>query len=74
MIQYESYTIENDSIYKQRPHIYWLMGAKANSLFAVATYSLKTKRLTIKRADEQIPPTHILQEFIDYCKSKGEWK
>lgn len=74
MIQYESYSIENDNIYKQRPHNYWLMGAKENCLYAVATYSLKTKRLTIKRADEQIPPINILQEFVDYCESKGEWK
>ncbi len=74
MTQYESYAIENDSIRKQRPHIYWLMGEKENALYAVATYSLKTKRLTIKRADEQIPPTNILQEFVDYCESKGEWK
>lgn len=74
MIQYESYAIENDNIYKQRPHIYWLMGAKGNSLYAIASYSLKTKRLIIKCANEHIPPTHILQEFVYRCESKGEQK
>lgn len=70
---FKEYGIENDMWYKKRKHIYYLMGIDKGECI-VATYSLKTKRLLIKCANEHIPPSHILKEFVDYCEKKGECK
>lgn len=67
---YKQYTIENDMWLKQRKHIYHLMGVSGNEVRPVASYSLKTKQLILKRANEIIPPEHILREFIEYCENK----
>ena len=66
---FKGYAIENDMWYKKREHIYYLMGIDKGECI-VATYSLKTKRLIIKCANELIPPTHILKEFVEYCENK----
>lgn len=68
---YKEYIIENDMWYKQRKHIYHLMGKEVNKLVCVASYSLKTKRLIVKDAPNSLPPEHILGEFIMHCENKG---
>lgn len=73
-MNFTKYGIENDMWYKKREHIYYLMGIDVGAEYIVATYSLKTKRLLIKYANECIPATHILREFVDYCEKKGENK
>ena len=72
MVQYDSYSIDNDRWYKKRKHIYHLMGLYNNGRCAciIATYSLKTKRLLIKHADEHIPESRILKQFVEYAESK----
>lgn len=72
MKQFKEYAIDNDMWLKQRKHIYHLMGLDGTGYYCVASYSLKTKRLIIKSANELIPPEHILREFITYCENKGE--
>ena len=72
MTQYESYQIDNDMWYKKRKHIYYLMGIyNGNCACVIATYSLKTKRLLIKCANEHIPESNILKQFIEYAENKG---
>ena len=70
---YESYQIDNDMWYKKRTHIYHLLGIYDDGHCAciIATYSLKTKRLLIKCANEYIPESEILKQFIEYAESKG---
>ena len=72
MTRYESYSIDNDMWYKKRKHIYQLMGIYNDGCCAciIATYSLKTKRLLIKCANEHIPESRILKQFIEYAESK----
>ena len=72
MTRYESYNIDNDMWYKKRKHIYHLMGVYDGGRCAciIATYSLKTKRLLIKGANEHIPASNILKQFIEYAESK----
>lgn len=69
---YESYSIDNDMWYKKRKHIYYLLGNQGNCGTIIATYSLKTKRLLIKCANEHIPEKYILMQFVKYCEDKGE--
>ena len=72
MKQYAGYQIDNDMWYKKRKHIYYLMGIyNGNCACVIATYSLKTKRLLIKYANEHIPESKILKQFIEYAESKG---
>lgn len=73
MKQYDSYSIDNDMWYKKRKHIYHLLGNynEENYACVIATYSLKTKRLLIKCANEHIPESGVLKQFIDYAESKG---
>ena len=73
MKQYESYQIDNDMWYKKRKHIYHLMGIYDGGHCAciIATYSLKTKTLLIKGANEHIPESKILKQFVEYAESKG---
>lgn len=70
---YDSYSIDNDMWYKKRKHIYHLLGNYENGhcTCVVATYSLKTKRLLIKCANENIPESTILEQFVEYAESKG---
>ena len=72
MKQYESYQIDNDMWYKKRKHIYHLMGIYDGGHCAciIATYSLKTKRLLIKGANEHIPESKVLKQFIEYAENK----
>ena len=69
---YESYSVDHDLWYKKRKHIYYLLGNNGNCGTIIATYSLKTKRLLIKCANEHIPPTLVLKDFVIYCEVKGE--
>lgn len=73
MKQYESYQIDNDMWYKKRKHIYHLLGVYNEGRCAciIATYSLKTKRLLIKGANEHIPESRILKQFIEYAEMKS---
>ena len=76
MKQYDSYQIDNDMWYKKRKHIYHLLGDyndehDGHCACIIATYSLKTKRLLIKGANEHIPESKILKQFIEYAESKG---
>lgn len=73
-MNYESYSIDNDSWFKKRKHIYYLMGNNKNTYYVIASYSLKSKQLLIKCANEHIPYQNILKQFVDYCENKGEWK
>ena len=75
MKQYDSYQIDNDMWYKKRKHIYHLLGDyndghDGRCACIIATYSLKTKRLLIKGANEHIPESKILKQFIEYAESK----
>lgn len=73
MIRYESYQIDNDVWYRKRNHIYYLLGVYngGNCACIIATYSLRTKRLLIKCANEHIPESKILKQFIENAESKG---
>lgn len=66
------YTIENDMWYKKRKHIYYLGKLGKGREDLICTYSLKTKHLLIKCANEHIPETYILKQFVEYCEKKGE--
>ena len=59
-------------MYKKREHIYHLLGFYNEGRIAciIATYSLKTKRLLIKGANEHIPESRILKQFIEYAENK----
>ena len=72
MTRYDSYQIDNDMWYKKREHIYHLLGSynEGRSACTIATYSLKTKRLLIKCANEHIPESRILKQFIEYAENK----
>lgn len=72
MAHYESYAIDNDMWYKKRKHIYHLTGLynSGHCIRIIATYSLKTKRLLIKCANEHIPESKILKQFVEYAESK----
>lgn len=72
---YEKYIIEPD-IFKQKSHLYYLgaLVENKNEEHIIASYSLKSKQLLIKNANQHLPPAHILQEFVDICEQKGEWK
>ena len=74
MKQYASYQIDNDMWYKKRNHIYHLLGVYNDGHCAciIATYSLKTKWLIIKGANEHIPPTSVLQRFIEMAEIKSK--
>ena len=69
-MKYDSYSIDNDMWYKKRKHIYYLMGNIKNCEYIICSYSLKTKQLLIKCANEHIPATDILKQFVEYCESK----
>lgn len=69
---FKEYGIENDMWLKQRKHIYHLTVIDDGCIIIVATYSLKTKTLQIKQANNHIPPQHILKQFVEYCENKGE--
>lgn len=71
-MNYVSYFIDKDFV-KHRKHIWFLLGAVENGCaYVVASYSVKTKRLLIKCANEHIPTTKILQDFVSMCEKKGE--
>ena len=75
MKQYDSYQIDNDMWYKKRKHIYHLLGDyndehDGHCACIIATYSLKTKRLLIKGANEHIPESKILSNLLNTQKAK----
>lgn len=72
MTRYDSYNIDNDMWYKKRKHIYHLLGSynEGHCIYIIATYSLKTKRLLIKGANEHIPESNILKQFVEYAENK----
>lgn len=76
MNEYIGYQIDNDMWYKKRKHIYHLLGDykdehDGHCACIIATYSVKTKRLLIKGANEHIPESKVLKQFIEYAESKG---
>ena len=75
MEQYMNFNIDID-IFKHRKHIYYLEAqvGLTSQWNVIASYSLKTKRLIIKCANEFIPKTHILKEFVEHCEKQGEWE
>lgn len=73
-MKYDSYSIDNDSWYKKRKHIYYLLGNYDAGGEIICSYSLKSKQLLIKCANEHIPEANILKQFVEYCESKGEWE
>lgn len=75
MEKYTNFNIDID-IFKHRKHIYYLEAqvGTTNQWNAIASYSLKTKRLIIKCANDFIPEYNILKEFVEYCEQRGEWK
>ena len=76
MKQYDSYIIDNDMWYKKRTHIYHLLGVYNEGICAciIATYSLKTKMLLIKCANEYIPESEILKHFVEYAETNSNAK
>ena len=76
MEKYESYQIDNDMWYKKRTHIYHLLGIYNDGHCAciIATYSLKTKRLLIKCANEYIPEIEILKHFVEFAETNSNAK
>ena len=48
--------------------------ADKNEEHIIASYSLKTKQLLIKNANLHIPQSKVLEEFVEICEKKGEWK
>lgn len=72
MTRYDSYQIDNDMWYKKRKHIYHLLGVcnEGRCACILATYSLKTKMLLIKSANEHIPESSVLKQFIEYAENK----
>lgn len=73
MKNFESYSVEKD-LWKDRPHLYYLLGVIGNCLYVIASYSLKTKRLIIKGANEHIPESRVLEQFVRYAEEKGQEK
>lgn len=73
MNKYIGYQIADDMWYKKRKHIYHLIGVydEGHCSCIIATYSLKTKRLLIKGANEHIPESKILKQLIEYAESEG---
>ena len=73
MNEYIGYQIVDDLWYKNRKHIYHLLGVydEGHCSCIIATYSLKTKRLLIKGANEHIPEAKILKQLIEYAESEG---
>lgn len=73
MNEYIGYQIADDLWYKGRNHIYHLLGVydEGHCCCIIATYSLKTKRLLIKGANEHIPESKILKQLIEYAESEG---
>ena len=74
-MEYEKYTIEPD-IFKRKKHLYYLgaLVKDKNEEHIIASYSLKTKQLLIKNANLHIPQSKVLEEFVEICERKGEWK
>ena len=70
-MKYSSYSIDNDMWHKKRKHIYYLLGNINYVGTIIATYSLKTKRLLLRLANEHIPEKQILVQFVKYCEDKG---
>ena len=69
---YTEYEIEKD-IFKHRKHIFYLFArdkTSSNITYCLCTYSVKTKRLIIKCANKHIPPTNVLQQFIEMAETQ----
>lgn len=73
MKNFESYSVDKD-LWKNRPYLYYLFGRVGNCLYVIASYSLKTKRLIIKGANEHIPESRVLEQFVRYAEEKGQEK
>ena len=73
MTNFESYSVDKD-LWKNRPHLYYLLGVIGNCAYVIASYSLKTKRLIIKRANEHIPEGSVLEQFVRYVEERGQEK
>lgn len=73
MNKYIGYQIVDDLWYKGRKHIYHLIGVydEGHCSCIIATYSLNTKRLLIRCANEHIPESKILKQLIEYAESEG---
>ena len=71
MKNFESYSVDKD-LWKNRPHLYYLFSRIGNCLYVIASYSLKTKRLIIKGANEHIPEGSVLKEFVRYVEEKRQ--
>ena len=71
MKNFESYSVEKD-LWKNKPHLYYLLGGIGNCLYVIASYSLKTKRLIIKGANEHIPESGVLEQFVRYVEEKRQ--
>ena len=61
-----------DFMWYKKKHIYHLLCVynEGRTACIIATYSLKTKRLLINGANEHIPESSILKQFIEYAESK----
>ena len=73
MKNFESYSVDKD-LWKNRPHLYYLLGVIGNCEYVIASYSLKTKRLIIKGANEHIPEGGVLKQFVRYVEERGQEK
>ena len=73
MKNFESYSVDKD-LWKNKPHLYYLLGRIGNCLYVIASYSLKTKRLIIKGANEHIPESVVLEQFVRYVEERGQEK
>ena len=73
MKNFESYYFEKD-LWKDRPHLFYLLGVIGNCAYVIASYSLKTKRLIIKGANEHIPESGVLEQFVRYVEERGQEK
>ena len=73
MTNFESYSVDKD-LWKNRPYLYYLFGRVGNCLYVIASYSLKTKRLIIKGANEHIPESGVLEQFVRYVEERGQEK
>ena len=71
MKNFESYSVEKD-LWKNKPHLYYLLGVIGNCAYVIASYSLKTKRLIIKGANEHIPESGVLEQFVRYVEERGQ--
>ena len=70
-MKYDRYNFDIDFV-KHRPHIFYLLGyvEKENCAYVICSYSAKTKKLIIKDANNNIPPTHIIEQFIELAENK----